>query len=109
RNTSRTSSSESSWPSSIRRFLMSERTVPRRSVPALSRDLRAAARSACSRSCSSDIRSDHPRAALLATRRVLLSLPTLARLLVVPMLAKVGQDACLLALLLEAPEGTLEV
>ena len=49
------------------------------------------------------------RAAILSDRGVHFSFPPLARLLVMTMLAKIGEDSCLLALLLEAPESTLEV
>jgi len=48
-------------------------------------------------------------AAIFSNGGVHLPLPTLARLLVVPVLAKVRENAGLLALLLEALEGPLEI
>ena len=49
------------------------------------------------------------RATVLAHRRVQLALSTLARLLVMTMLSEIGEDARLLALLLEALESALKV
>jgi len=48
-------------------------------------------------------------AAVLTHRRVQLALAALARLLVMTMLAKIGEDTRLLALLLEALECALEI
>jgi hypothetical protein len=50
-----------------------------------------------------------PRATILPDRGIHFPLPALARLFVMTVLAKVGQDAGLLALLLEALERALEV
>ena len=47
--------------------------------------------------------------AVLAHRGVELPLSALARLLIVPMLAKIRQDARLFALLLEALQGPLKI
>ena len=48
-------------------------------------------------------------ASILPDRRVHLSLLALTRLLIMPVLAKVGEYARLLALFLEAPQRPLEV
>jgi len=48
-------------------------------------------------------------ATILPHRRVQLALPALARLLVMTMLAEIGEDARLFALLLEAFERALKV
>ena len=48
-------------------------------------------------------------ATILPDRGVHLPLAPFTRLLVMTMLAKVGEDACFLALLLEALEGALEI
>ena len=48
-------------------------------------------------------------AAILPNGSVHLPLPALARLLVVPVLAEIGENAGLLALLLEALESPLEI
>ena len=52
---------------------------------------------------------DPPGSAVLSHRRIQLALTTLARLLVVTMLAEIGEDARFLALLLEALERALKV
>ena len=52
---------------------------------------------------------DPARATVLAHRRVQLALSALARLFVMTMLSEIGEDARLLALLLEALERALEV
>ena len=82
--------------------------MPRRRVADLSCAFREAFRSPCNRARSSDT-LDPPGSTVLAHRRVQLALTALARLLVMTMLAKIGENARFLALLLEALQRALKV
>src|SRR5262245_7548085 len=110
RSTSSTSSSTRSRFSSISRFLMSAMIVPRSSTRDLSCAFRAEVRSAWRRARSCVIRRNlMVPAPILPDRRVHLPLLPLARLLVVAVLAEVGENAGLLAFFLETPQCPIEV
>src|SRR5688572_25565143 len=107
RSTSTTSSSVAGRRRSISRFFRLARMVPSTRVRSLSCALRAAfiaVRRASATLAAGDTRAP----AVLADRGVHLPLPLFARLLEVTVLAKVGQDPRLLALLLEALQRPLE-
>src|SRR5882724_5681880 len=107
RITSTTSSLVGSRPSSSSRFFRLARMVPRTSVRSFCCALRAALSAARKASERSDTR-DPRTATRLPNGGVHLPLLFLARLLIVPMLSEIGQNAGLLALLLESLECVLE-
>src|SRR5690349_30303 len=107
RSTSITSSAVTGRLSSISRFFRLARMVLSTSVRGLSWALRAAV-SAARRASPTSGSGDTRATAILADRGVHLPLPLLARLLEVTMFAKIGEDARLLALLLEPLERPLE-
>src|SRR5262249_7275014 len=107
RSTSITSSLVAARFSSISRFFRLARMVLSTSVRGLSWALRAAVRAARRASPASGP-GDTRATAILADRGVHLPLPLLARLLEVPVLAKIGKDPRLLALLLEPLERPLK-
>ena len=103
-----TSSSVSAWESSSSWFLTAERTVPSSRVRSLSLLFRAVFSAACKPLNSLVTRGVPDTPPGLPHGGVGLPLALLTRLFVMTMLAQVGKDSRLLALLLEALEGPLK-